>query len=72
MNGTAQQSSSVIGPYAGWSILGGIGDYNGDGITDLLWQNTNGAASIWLINGASQQGVAVHGPYPGWTPTTGP
>ncbi len=38
------------------------GDFNGDGQSDLLFQNTSGAASIWLMNGAtptSQQTVAT-------------
>lgn len=32
----------------------GIGDFNGDGIKDILWQNTtSGNVSIWLMNGAN-------------------
>ncbi len=29
-------------------------DFNGDGFSDILWQNTNGQASIWEMNGTNQ------------------
>ncbi|HEX5500604.1 MAG TPA: Ig-like domain-containing protein, partial [Thermomicrobiales bacterium] len=29
------------------------GDFNGDGMSDLLWQNDNGRFSIWEMNGTS-------------------
>jgi hypothetical protein len=33
-----------------WQIVGQR-DFNGDGMADLLWSNTNGDTSIWLMNG---------------------
>jgi alpha-tubulin suppressor-like RCC1 family protein len=42
-------------------------DFNGDGKTDLMWQNTNGAAAIWLMDGTAMQDGAVFGPIPGWS-----
>ncbi|MDB5482908.1 MAG: peptidase and matrixin and adamalysin [Caulobacteraceae bacterium] len=30
-----------------WTIQG-VGDFNGDGLSDLVWRNTNGDAGIWL------------------------
>jgi hypothetical protein len=36
---------AVVDP--SWRIQG-VGDFNGDGLTDLLWRNTNGDAGIWL------------------------
>lgn len=27
------------------------GDYNGDGKSDILWQNDNGTPAVWLMNG---------------------
>jgi FG-GAP-like repeat/Transposase, Mutator family len=33
-----------------WSIVG-TGDFNGDGVSDILWHNSNGDTSIWLMNG---------------------
>ena len=44
-------------------------DYNGDGKSDLLWQNIDGQAAIWLLNGInapiSTNLVGVD-PGPGW------
>jgi hypothetical protein len=30
-----------------------VADFNGDGRSDLLWRNDNGAMSEWLMNGAT-------------------
>ncbi|WP_395646392.1 hypothetical protein [Terricaulis sp.] len=30
-----------------------IGDYNGDGREDILWQRDDGLVYVWLMNGAS-------------------
>jgi hypothetical protein len=36
-----------------WHIRG-VGDVNGDGHSDLLWQNdTSGALAVWLMNGTT-------------------
>ena len=43
----------------------GSGDFNGDGNDDILWQNDNGQAAIWLMNGTSLIGSA---PRSGRTP----
>ena len=42
----------TIGPNPGpsWTEVG-IGDFNDDGHSDILWQNINGQASIWEMNG---------------------
>jgi hypothetical protein len=29
----------------------GTGDFNGDGMSDVLWRDTNGNVSIWEMNG---------------------
>jgi hypothetical protein len=29
----------------------GAGDFNGDGKADILWQNTNGQAAVWMMDG---------------------
>jgi hypothetical protein len=31
----------------------GAGDFNGDGKSDLLFQNDDGTPTIWLMNGTS-------------------
>ncbi len=70
MNGTSQVvgGSAVVGPNPGpsWKAVG-TGDFNGDGHSDILWQNANGQASIWEMNGTSQVagGSALVGPNPG-------
>jgi Matrixin len=52
-----------------WSSLGRmtqpaqVGDFDGDGNTDLLWRNvTNGDVAIWLMNGSTilNTGVVSH------------
>ena len=53
MNGPTPISESVIGnPGPSWHIVG-TGDFSGDGDADILWQNTNGQAAIWLMNGTT-------------------
>ncbi|MCW3095816.1 MAG: hypothetical protein JWL77_1434 [Chthonomonadaceae bacterium] len=46
---------SVI-PQAGWKVVG-VGDFNGDGKSDLVFQNqTTNQVAIWFMNGAAFQG----------------
>ncbi len=59
MNGSSILSSDAITsggvavtPDASWSVAG-IGDFNGDGRRDVLWRNTSGEVSAWLMNGSS-------------------
>ena len=43
-----------------WSIVGQR-DFNGDGMTDLLWRDTSGDTAIWFMNGTqvlSSTGIA--------------
>jgi hypothetical protein len=37
------------------------GDFNGDGMSDILWSNTNGDTSIWYMtaNGTQMQVLSV-------------
>jgi hypothetical protein len=35
-----------------WSVAG-TGDFNGDGMGDILWRDTSGDTAIWLMNGAT-------------------
>jgi hypothetical protein len=42
--------------------LEAIGNFAGDGNSDLLWISNSGAASIWEINGASVQAISVSAP----------
>jgi hypothetical protein len=65
MNGSHITSSQVVtfggspvAPNNSWNVAG-IGDFNGDGKSDILWRNTNGSLIDWTMNGsqvtASQQ-----------------
>jgi hypothetical protein len=42
-------------------------DFNGDGGSDFLWQNSNGTPAFWLINNTSPTAAAVQAnPGPSW------
>ena len=50
-------------PDASWSVAG-IGDFNGDGNSDILWRNINGTLADWRMNGSqitSGQAVTFQG-----------
>jgi hypothetical protein len=46
-------------------------DFRGNGNSDLLWRNTSGATSMWLMKGTTPEGSVVAGPYSGWTLLSG-
>ena len=66
-NGTTVADSAVVAnPGANWKVVG-TGDFNGDGHSDILLQNTNGNVAIWEMNGVSATSSAVVGdPGPNW------
>jgi hypothetical protein len=35
---------------------GGTGDFNGDGFSDILFQNESGQASVWEMSGNTLMG----------------
>jgi hypothetical protein len=55
MNGTTvlNASTATFGnmPLT-WSVAG-TGDFNGDGMTDILWRDTSGNIAIWEMNGTT-------------------
>jgi hypothetical protein len=67
MNGVGLSTNEgLLGPATGWSVKQ-IGDFNGDGKSDILWQHTDGSSAIWLMNGlALINGGTLLGPGTGW------
>ncbi len=80
MNGSTITSSAslttagiAVNPDPSWSVTG-VGDFNGDGASDILWRNTSGALALWSMNGAAiigsgfvtAGGTAVN-PDPSWS-----
>ena len=51
----------------GWKAIG-TGDFNADGLSDILFQNTNGQAEVWDMSGTNViGGGAVNlNPGPSW------
>jgi hypothetical protein len=62
MDGSIYTSSAYIGNApAEWHIAG-AGDFNGDGPSDILWENTTtGERGLWLMTGTSFSGWASLG-----------
>jgi hypothetical protein len=54
MNGTSIVSATALpAPPPSWKLIG-TSDFNGDGKSDILWQNTNdGTPATWEMNGTS-------------------
>ena len=72
MNGTTILNANTAGlgnVPLNWSVVG-VGDFNGDGMADILWRNTtNGNVAIWLMNGTTltNANTATFGNMPsGW------
>jgi ELWxxDGT repeat protein len=49
------------------SAGGPTGDFDGDGKSDLLWQNSSGEVAVWELNGTSVlSGASLGNPGTGW------
>jgi FG-GAP-like repeat len=46
-----------------WSVAL-TGDFNGNGMSDILWRNSNGDTSIWFMNGTTVSSVSGLGVVP--------
>ena len=64
MNGLTMASSSPttgVATGSGW-VLAGVGDFDADGTSDMLWHNTStGDNTIWLMSGATVKSSAPIG-----------
>ena len=59
-------SASLGNPGPSWHAIGS-GDFNGDGRSDILWQNDSGEVVVWALNGGNVIGSAGLGnPGPSW------
>jgi hypothetical protein len=58
MNGPSVISKNYLATVGlDWKIAG-IGDCNGDGTSDILWQNSwDGTVVAWLMNGFAESGA---------------
>jgi hypothetical protein len=72
MNGFVATSVGPAGPNAPWPSnpgpswkVKGDGDFNDDGRSDILWQNLDGAAGVWLMNGLTATAMSTVGTNPG-------
>ena len=66
MNGTRMISGVLLSPGVvsdlNWKIKA-VGDVNGDGLDDLVWQNdSNGMISTWYMNGTAAVGMYMLNP----------
>ena len=54
MNGLTPIDQQAVGanPGPAWKAVG-TGDFNGDGKSDILFQNTDGQIAIWEMNGTT-------------------
>jgi microcystin-dependent protein len=57
MNGSVIAQSSFVtaggtpvNPDPSWTFAG-AGDFNGDGMSDMLWRNSSGEVALWQMNG---------------------
>ena len=59
MNGAQVTQAAAAGSApTTWSIVE-TGDFDGDGKSDILWQDTSGNVAIWFMNGTLASGAGV-------------
>jgi hypothetical protein len=71
MNGTTVLATANPGSPVLWSPQWNVissGDFNGDGKSDILWQNNNSTPGIWLMDGTNVVAHDVVGSPALWSP----
>jgi hypothetical protein len=64
---TLISGTGIVKASSGWSVAG-IGDFDGDGKSDLLWHDGFGNIAVWEMNGADfLRGDTVSNIDPAWT-----
>jgi feruloyl esterase len=61
MNGTKVVQTVDFGVVPLTWTIAGIGDFDGNGSSDILWRDSSGNVGIWLLNGTSIMSSAVLG-----------
>lgn len=51
-SGDVTYGGVAVNPDASWSVAG-VGDFDGDGNSDILWRNNNGSLAEWQMNGST-------------------
>ena len=60
MDGTNATFVGAVGPFnpgPSWHVKG-VGDFDGDGKSDIIWQHDNGTAAMWLMDGTTPRSSA--------------
>jgi hypothetical protein len=67
-NGQTVTSAGVVSTLPSTWNVAQIGDYNGDGMSDILLLDTSGDVAMWLMSGATvSQPLSVTNVGAGWT-----
>jgi hypothetical protein len=68
MNGAAVATAGALGNIPATFSIVQTGDYNGGGMSDIMWQDNLGNTSMWFMNGAAVTSTGTVGNIPNvWT-----
>ena len=67
-DGQIAQTIGLNHDMPGWSVAG-IGNFNHDGTSDIMWRNAGGVTSVWIMKDGQIAGTVGTGPSAGWTPS---
>jgi len=60
MDGATSTSIPLPGVPTDWRVVG-VGDFNNDDTSDILWRHDNGTVAIWLMNNGHLQTAGFFG-----------